>query len=28
LYKKMGKYGLLSPKDKPITVPFDSYGTD
>src|SRR5205823_1639283 len=27
LYKKMGKYGLLSPKDKPITIPFDSYGT-
>jgi two-component system, NtrC family, response regulator HydG len=27
LYKKMGKYGLLSPKDKPITIPLDSLGT-
>ena len=27
LYKKMGKYGLLTPKDKAITLPFDSYGT-
>ena len=27
LYKKMGKYGLLSPKDKPMTIPFESFGT-
>ena len=27
LYKKMGKYGLLMSKDKPVTIPFDGYGT-
>ena len=27
LYKKMGKYGLLSPKDKPVAIPFEKFGT-
>jgi transcriptional regulator with PAS, ATPase and Fis domain len=27
LYKKMGKYGLLSPKDKVVSIPFENYGT-
>jgi DNA-binding NtrC family response regulator len=27
LYKKMGKYGLLTAKDKPVTIPFDQLGT-
>jgi two-component system, NtrC family, response regulator HydG len=27
LYKKMGKYGMLNSKDKPISIPFDSFGT-
>ena len=27
LYKKMGKYAMLSPKDKPMTIPLESFGT-
>lgn len=27
LYKKMGKYGLLTSKDKAVTLPFEHFGT-
>lgn len=27
LYKKMGKYGLLTSKDKAVTIPFETFGT-